>query len=138
MASMIEKLRQNKGKFGMVTANGWYLTKHGAGIFSSTPCLGEWNQVVDSSNLQKKINEISHPEFIERADGKASIETYTIVNSREGPKRGIIIGRLDNGKRFLANTNKDKKLLTKMMEKEMLDTKGKVKFENGKNIFEPV
>ena len=138
MASMIKKLRQNKGKFGMVTANGWYLTKHGAGIFSSTPCLGEWNQVVDSSNLQKKINEISHPEFIERADGKASIETYTIVNSREGPKRGIIIGRLDNGKRFLANTNKDKKLLTKMMEKEMLDTKGKVKFENGKNIFEPV
>ena len=56
MASMIKKLRQNKGKFGMVTANGWYLTKHGAGIFSSTPCLGEWNQVVDSSNLQKKIN----------------------------------------------------------------------------------
>ena len=136
IASMIKKLRKNKGKFGMVTANGWYLTKHGAGIFSSTPFLGKWNQVVDTSNLQRKINKMPHPEFIQKAEGKASIETYTVVNSREGPKRGIIIGRLHNGKRFLANTNKDKMFLNKMMENEMLDAQGKVKFENGKNIFE--
>ena len=37
IASMMSLLRKNKGKFGMGTANGWFLTKHGAGIFSSSP-----------------------------------------------------------------------------------------------------
>ena len=137
MAAMMVKLRANQGQFGMVTANGWFLTKHGAGVFSSSPFLGEWNQVVDSSMLQDEINSKEHVQFIEEANGKATIETYTVVNSREGPEKAIIIGRLENGKRFVANTNKDENLLKKMMQKEMLNTKGRVKFENSLNIFQP-
>ena len=137
MATMMVKLRENQGQYGMVTSNGWFLTKHGAGVFSSTPFLGEWNQVLDSSVLQEEINGMEHPEFIERANGKATIETYTVVNSREGPKKAIIIGRLEDGKRFVANTNKEENLLKKMMQKEMLNTEGRVKFEGSINIFQP-
>ena len=121
----------------MVTANGWFLTKHGAGIFSSSPFLGEWNQVIDSSSLQKEIDNQEHPEFIEEANGKGTVETYTVINSREGPTKAIIIGRLENGKRFVANTKKDDNLLNKMMQNEMLNTKGTIKFENSRNIFQP-
>ena len=134
---MMNLLRENQGKFGMVTANGWFLTKHGAGIFSSSPFLGEWNQVIDSSSLQKEIDNQEHPEFIEEANGKGTVETYTVINSREGPTKAIIIGRLENGKRFVANTKKDDNLLNKMMQNEMLNTKGTIKFENSRNIFQP-
>ena len=137
IASMMNKLRMNQGHFGMVNANGWFLTKHGLGVFSSNPFLGEWNQVVDSSQLQKEIENMEHPEFTEEANGKGSIETYTVVNSREGPKKAIVIGRLEDGKRFLANTKKDENLLNKMMQNEMLNAKGTVKFENSQNIFQP-
>ena len=130
-------IEKKQGKFGMVTANGWFLTKHGAGIFSSSPFLGEWNQVIDSSSFQKEIDNQEHPEFIEEANGKGTVETYTVINSREGPTKAIIIGRLENGKRFVANTKKDDNLLNKMMQNEMLNTKGTIKFENSRNIFQP-
>ena len=80
---------------------------------------------------------MEHPEFTEEANGKGSIETYTVVNSREGPKKAIVIGRLEDGKRFVANTKKDENLLNKMMQNEMLNAKGTVKFENSQNIFQP-
>ena len=76
-------------------------------------------------------------DFIEEANGQAKIETYTVVNSREGPTKGIIIGRLETGKRFIANTRRDKDLLMKMMQNEMLNVQGIVKFEDSRNIFEP-
>ena len=60
-----------------------------------------------------------------------------MVNSREGPKKAIIIGRLEDGKRFVANTNKEENLLKKMMQKEMLNAEGRVKFEGSINIFQP-
>ena len=43
IATMMDKLRLNPEKFGLATANGWYITKHGAGIFSTKPFEGEWN-----------------------------------------------------------------------------------------------
>ena len=137
LASMVNKLRENQGSYGLVNANGWFLTKHGLGIFSSNPFLGEWNQVVDSSLLQKEIENLEHPEFIEEANGRGSIETYTVVNSREGPTKAIIIGRMEDGKRFVANTERNENLLTKMMQKEMLNATGTVKFDNSRNIFQP-
>ena len=63
--------------------------------------------------------------------------TYTVVNSREGPTKAIIIGRMEDGKRFVANTERNENLLTKMMQKEMLNATGTVKFDNSRNIFQP-
>ena len=98
---------------------------------------GDWNQILDSSSLQNEIDKDIDKDFIEEANGQAKIETYTVVNSREGPTKGIIIGRLETGKRFIANTRRDKDLLMKMMQNEMLNVQGIVKFEDSRNIFEP-
>jgi acetyl-CoA C-acetyltransferase len=137
MASMVKKLRENPGKFGLVTANGWYLTKHGAGIFSTKPFEGEWDQVVDTSKMQEEINNMDRPAFTETPEGEAVVETYTVVHSREGPSKAIVIGRLDDGTRFISNTEKDEITLNKMMQEEMLGAKGSVSFNGKKNIFKP-
>ena len=101
-----------------------FLTKHALGLFSSKPFEGEWDQVADTSHTQIEIDNSASSQFIEEANGRGSIETYTVVNSREAPTKAIIIGKLEDGKRFVANTRKgDQDLLNKMMSNEMLDAK---------------
>ena len=99
------------------------------------------NQRKVSDNLKNiikyEIDKDIDKDFVEEANGQGKIETYTVVNSREGPTKGIIIGRLETGKRFIANTRRDKDLLMKMMQNEMLNVQGIVKFEDSMNIFEP-
>ena len=56
---------------------------------------------------------------------------------REGPIFSILFGRLNNGKRFIANTNNDKNLLNEMTKIDYLNASGYVKNKNGINIFIP-
>ena len=83
-------------------------------------------------NLPKK------PNFTETPEGKASIETYTVLHSRNGPDKAIVIGRLENGTRFLANTEKNSSVLDYMSKNEMLNTLGYVSREGKRNIFKPI
>ena len=88
--------------------------------------------------MQLEIDSLNAPEFVEEANGQAEIETYTVVNSREGPTKAIIIGRLHDGKRFVANTAKgDTDLLNRMMSNEMLKIQGIVTNLDSRNIFQP-
>ena len=135
IATMMDKLRAMPGKFGLVTANGWYITKHGAGVFSSRPFEGEWNQIANMSNMQETIDSSDKPKFTENPEGNCSIETYTVVHSRKGPEKGIIIGRLEDGKRFLANTEREAGILEYMNKEDMLNARGVVSSDGKRNIF---
>ena len=137
IATMMNKLRSKPGQFGLATANGWYITKHGAGIFSSKPFEGEWNQIADTASLQKKIDMADKPGFTEIAEGKCKVETYTVVHSRKGPDKGIIIGRLFDGTRFIANSERDPVSLSYISENDMLNTSGVVSNDGKRNIFKP-
>ena len=48
-----EKVRNKPGSFSLTTANGWYLTKHAAGIYSTTPFEGQWERE-DPAVYQRK------------------------------------------------------------------------------------
>lgn len=43
-----------------------------------------------------------HPELGARASGRATIEAYPVVHGRGAPERGLAIGRLVDGRRFLS------------------------------------
>lgn len=137
IATLIEKLRLHPGKFGLATSNGWYITKHGAAIFSSKPFEGEWNQVADTSNLQKSIDSASNTLFTEMPEGQCSVETYTVIHTHKGPDKGIIIGKLADGTRFLANTERDPDVLKEMCQRDMLNASGFVTNDGKRNIFKP-
>jgi acetyl-CoA C-acetyltransferase len=123
--TMIDKLRAAPGKFGLCTGNGWYVTKHSAGIYSTTSREGKW-QREDPKSYQKDIDAMAHPEVIEKPEGKAKVETYTVVTDRKGKRFGIVVGRLENGARFLANTPDDDQTLDWMMREEILGKTGTV------------
>ena len=86
---------------------------------------------------QAEINSKKGPSVTEHANGKANLETYTIIHDREGPSFGIIFGRLEDGSRFIANTPKDYDLMLKMTSEDFLGVSGKVKSIDGINVFTP-
>ena len=134
IVTMMEKLRANPGKFGLCTGNGWYVTKHSAGIYSTAPTQGAWKRE-DPKTYQKDIDAMAHPEVEDAPEGKATVETYTVVADRKGKRFGIVVGRLENGNRFLANTPDDEAILDWMMREEMLGRVGDVGPTTSTNLF---
>ncbi|SDG39009.1 acetyl-CoA acetyltransferase [Pseudonocardia oroxyli] len=101
IAETIGRARKAPGSYGFVGANGGLLSKYSVGIYSTTPT--GW-RTDDSARLQAEVEAWSAPEEAHRADGWATIETWTVSHTRRGPI-GIVIGRLDaDGRRFLARS----------------------------------
>jgi acetyl-CoA C-acetyltransferase len=125
IVTMMRKLRANPGAFGLCTGNGWYVTKHSAGIYSTAPKEGHWERY-DPKTYQQEIDAMTHPQFIEGAAGRATVETYTVVTDRKGKRFGIVVGRDEQNRRFLANTPDDDATLDFMMREDMLGRAGDV------------
>lgn len=135
IAAMADVLREKPGATGLVTGNGYYLTKHSAGVYSSAPPSR-------SALPEPKPSAANHsaPAVIvdENPDGSAVVESYTVVCGRDGaPETGIVIGRLDNGHRFLAHTPQDAAVLEEWMTNEAIGRRGIVRSSSPVNIFSP-
>jgi acetyl-CoA C-acetyltransferase len=60
------------------------------------------------------------------------------VYQRDGtPERGLVIGRLDGGARFVAGTPQDRALLEALVAVEAVGRRGRVRSGDGVNVFEP-
>jgi acetyl-CoA C-acetyltransferase len=70
--------------------------------------------------------------------GDGTIETYTIVYGRDGaPERGTVLGRLDDGRRFVARLPDDPTLLDALTRSEGIGLGGRVVTTDGLGRFEP-
>lgn len=136
IAVMMQKLRQKRNGYGLVTGNGWFLTKQSTGIYSSTRPDKPFERQ-DPAVLQREIDALPHPEIIEKPQGRGVIETYTVVHKREGPFMGIIVGRDENGRRFAANTPADPATLARLETGEQVGRGGTVTQADDLNIFTP-
>src|ERR1700722_11402385 len=95
IATMVEQLRQEPGSFGLVLANGGFLSKAAAGVYSTTPKEG-WTPV-PSADLQASIDEEVTPILL-REDAEAVIDSYTVTYKRGAPQRGYVLARTDKGR----------------------------------------
>jgi acetyl-CoA C-acetyltransferase len=135
ICAMVEKLRLNPDSIGLVQALSWFISKHSVGIYSGRGKKTPRCQIPPES-YQAELNKLKGPQLIEEASGNAVVETYTLLHDRSGqPVNAVIIGRQDNGKRFLAKTEQDNALLTAMMKSEFIGKKGRVRFKNPFNVF---
>lgn len=101
IAEIATRLRADRGAYGLVGANGGMLSKYSAGVYSTTP--RPW-PVVDSAELQDRLDAAPKASVAPSPSGWATIETYTVKHERSGPV-GIVIGRLESdGRRFIAST----------------------------------
>ncbi len=136
IAQMMDEVRLKPGSFGMVTANGNYVTKQSAGIYSTVPTEKAFKPK-DPAIYQAAINADKGPTVAETAEGKATIETYTVMHDRKGPSFAILFGRLGDGRRFIANTPDDAGLLQGMIDRDMIGAAGRVTAKDGRNVFVP-
>ena len=142
IAEMARCLRAQRGALGLVTGNGFYLTLHSVGIYSTEPSTaaraGRAWQRTPPEHYQRELDALPRPEVAIAPNGPARIETYTVVFDREGrPARGIVIGRLEDARRFVAVTPDDRALLENLTTHDALGLPGQVTAGEPVNVFAP-
>jgi acetyl-CoA C-acetyltransferase len=138
IAEMINVVRRKPGSFGLVTANGNYLTKHSAGLYSTEPTQGRWRRQ-DPAKLQAELDAGPTRRVNTQPSGTGTIETYCVAFGKDSPERAQVIGRLDGSDdRFVAMAPDDRGLLDEMLTREQLGRKVNVSQQGGHNIFRPL
>src|SRR5262249_4597289 len=123
VATMLDRLRGRPGSIGLCTGNGWDLTKHSAGLLRSEPAGGPARDALPKAVGTAPLA-LAH-----ECSGRGRVEAYTVTYDREGaPERGIVLGRLASGERFIANTLPDKQLLAALVERELCGATGHVEW----------
>src|SRR5262249_60586710 len=78
-----------------------------AGISPSARTRGSFLRKAPAPR-RPRVDAAPAPPLEREPAGPASIETFTVLHDREGaPMRGLVVGRLDEGRRFLAATPDD-------------------------------
>jgi len=98
IATMAERMRQTPEAFGLVLANGGFLSKEAAGVYSTTPA-DDWAPV-SSTDLQARLDAQIAPPLGDDAV-EALIASYTVTWTKGAPQRGYVLATA-NGKRVLA------------------------------------
>jgi len=100
IASMAGRLRAEPGAAGLVSALGWYLTKHAVGVFASRPPSGTFSW----RSVQAEVDALPRCGFDPNATGPVTIESYTIAYDRDGSlERGVVACRPPSGTRTWAS-----------------------------------
>lgn len=138
IAVMMQRLRQARDTYGLVTANGWFLTKQSTGIYSCRAPEAPFERQ-DPGVIQRQIDALPHPVVTETPQGRAVIETYTVVHGREGYLMGLVVGRDEADRRFVAHTPTDPAVLHSLESVESVGRSGQVgpASEGQRNLFVP-
>ncbi len=102
IATMAQRLRENPGSLGLISANGGYLTKHSFGVYSATPPAGEfrWEDVQDAVDSEPTRTAVVEWE------GAGTVESWTTPYDRDGnPEKVFLTVRTPDDRRALAVIN---------------------------------
>jgi acetyl-CoA C-acetyltransferase len=116
IAAMVDACRQDPGSIGMVSALGWYVTKHSIGVYSTAPPERGFTRV-DPASTQATVDALPGRASAGDYAGPATVEATAVVFEREGaPAVAIVSTITPDGRRALANT-RDAVVMQDMTEK---------------------
>ena len=96
IATMVTRLREAPEATGLVSALGWYLTKHAIGIYSAAPPKWPFRRLEVQPDLPAPRQAVGD------LTGEAEIEAYTVACDREGkPEAAIVSALAPDGRRGL-------------------------------------
>lgn len=129
IAEMAATLRRNPGDFGLVLANGGWMTKESAGIYSTT-APKSFTPAEPAAKPKEQVT-------LAAEDCEATLETFTVTHGKDGPERGIIFARLGDGRRIIANNTGAAELSVLREEASPVGRKVRVNVadENGTFVF---
>ncbi len=107
VATMVEHLRRGGGT-GLVSALGWYATKHAVGVYGATPPPRGWRRA-DTAAAQRAIDVSAWPvaETVDAA-APARVVASTVAYARDGSVSAApVIARLGDGRHVAAAAHPD-------------------------------
>lgn len=132
IATMVERLRKNRGTFGLVLANGGFLSKEAAGVYSTTPAE-DW-AVVSSADLQESIDQAAAPRLL-TASTKAIIESFTVTYKKGAPHRGYVLARTDEGRILARAVSGHRATLAALTAADPIGKQIGIRTENSTNVI---
>jgi acetyl-CoA C-acetyltransferase len=99
IATMAELLAANPGRYGLITANGGYLTKHSFGLYGTEPPKAEFRWEDVQSAVDREPTRDAAVEW----EGVGSVEAWTTPFDRDGrPEKAFLAVRTPDDRRTLA------------------------------------
>jgi len=132
---MFHTLRAQGDARGMLVSTGWYLSRAAVGVYASSPNTDEW-RMRSVEQAQQRLDSRARPRLAVSPEGRGIVESYTVEFDRQGPARGIVLGRLINGDRFVANTARDESQLARMVHEDVIGLSGTLSHHAGAARFE--
>ena len=137
IAAMAEVLRADPGSLGLVSGVGMHLTKHGFGVYSTTP--GPL-QPVDQPAVQAELNTrpVKPITAVAPSGGAATVAAYTVAHNRNGEAEwGLVVCDLPDGTRCYARAE-DPDLLAHVEQVEWVGARvDLVAVDNDVNLVKP-
>ena len=133
IVSMAEALRADPGAYGLVLANGGFITKEAAGVYSTAPPQS-WAPNDDAA-LQKRIDAEPSATLLSE-DMEGEIRSFTVVHGKEGPQDGYVLVEGGGGRalaRFRPGHRATMERVLKM--DDPIGRTARVAHENGVNYY---
>ncbi len=99
IAEAVQRVRDDRGSYALVGANGGWMSKYATGIYSTEPA--DWSANDRFAVLPKATDKVP---VAREPVASATVETYTINRGPKGPE-AIFIGRSDAGERVVGNAD---------------------------------
>jgi len=135
IATMVERLRANPGKYGLVLANGGFLSKEAGGVYSTTPPKA-WAPV-SSADLQSAIDKAPKPNLLSETT-TGTVLSYTVTYAKGAPQRAFIIAENGKGRVLARLRGGDTATLETLMGDDPIGKTWDVTHEDGVNYIERV
>jgi acetyl-CoA C-acetyltransferase len=116
LATMVGRLRSEPGTTGLVSGNGWFLTKHSLGLFSAQPPPGNYR----NDDPQPQIDGLPRVEVAQSYSGPATLETYTVISQGQTDDFAIAACRTPDGRRTWVRSS-DATVLELLRTQELFD-----------------
>jgi len=115
IAEIVERLRVggggqgSNGRLGLVTAVGWYLTKHAVGLYGTEPPPSGFIPA-ETAAAQDRIDAsaLVYASLTESLDQEATVDASTVIYDRLGnPASAPVLATLNDGRRVAATAQLD-------------------------------
>ena len=122
IATMVEKLRAEPASYGLIQANGGFLSKESVGIYSAK-ARKNWRPV-DSESAQQSVDSVPPVEYATDLSQSFTVESYTVVYKRGEPVFAYVVARDARNCRALAKVRSgDRESLQVFLEGEPVGRK---------------
>ena len=121
VATMVERLRDDPQSRGLVSALGWFSTKHAWGTYGGVPAQGgfSYHDVQDEVDVQ--------PRCASTVDnGEVVVESYTVTHERDGSPERLVVAARDHHARRIWAHSEDLELARDAETHEFIGRRGRV------------